>query len=69
MTMHRKESKSVKLNRLAGLMIFVILLSACSGPDDGNLPLISNGHSTRESRSDPMEEAIEQRCKEGVRRV
>ena len=63
MTMHRKESKSVKLNRLIGLVILVILLSACSGPDDGSQPSISNGHNTLESQSDPMKETIEQRCK------
>lgn len=54
----------MKLNRLIGLMILVILLSACSGPDDGSRPLISNGHSTPESQSDPIQEMIEQRCKE-----
>ena len=64
MTMHRRESKSVKLNRLIGLMILVILLSACSGPDDGSQPSISNGHNTMESQSDPMKETVEQRCKE-----
>ena len=64
MTMHRKESKSVKLNRLIGLVILVILLSACSGPDDGSQPSISNGHSSPEVQSDPMKETIEQRCKE-----
>lgn len=64
MTMHRKESKSVKLNRLAGLMIITMLLSACSGRDSGILPSISFGHSTLESQSDPMMEKMEQRCKE-----
>ena len=64
MTMHRRESKSVKLNRLIGLMILVILLSACSGPDDGSQSSISNGHNTMESQSDPMKETVEQRCKE-----
>lgn len=64
MTMHRRESKSVKLNRLIGLMILVILLSACSGPDDGSQPSISNGHNTMESQSDPMKETVKQRCKE-----
>lgn len=64
MTMHRKAWKSVKLNRLVCLMIFLLLLSACSGPDDGSQSTISNGHSTQESQSDPMKEAIEQRCKE-----
>ena len=54
----------MKLNRLIGLMILVILLSACSGPDDGSQPSISNGHSTPESQSDPIQEMIEQRCKE-----
>lgn len=54
----------MKLNRLIGLMILVILLSACSGPDDGSRPSISNGHSTPESQSDPIQEMIEQRCKE-----
>ena len=54
----------MNLNRLAGLMILVILLSACSGPDDGSQPSISNGHSTPESQSDPIQEMIEQRCKE-----
>ena len=64
MTMHRKESKSVKLNRLAGLMIIAMLLSACSGRDSGILPSKSFGHSTLESQSDPMMEKMEQRCKE-----
>lgn len=54
----------MKLNRLIGLMILVILLSACSGPDDGSQPSISNGHSTPESQSDPIQKMIEQRCKE-----
>lgn len=54
----------MKLNRLVCLIIFVLLLSACSGPDDGSQPSISNGHSTPEVQSDPMKETIEQRCKE-----
>lgn len=54
----------MNLNRLAGLMIFVILLSACSGPDDRNQPSISNGHCTLESQSDPMMEKLEQRCRD-----
>ena len=54
----------MKLNRLVCLIIFVLLLSACSGPDDGSQPSISNGHSTPESQSDPIQEMIEQRCKE-----
>lgn len=54
----------MNLNRLAGLMILVILLSACSGPNDGSQPSISNGHNTLESQPDPMKETIEKRCKE-----
>ena len=64
MIIHRKAWKSVKLNRLVCLMIFLLLLSACSGPDDGSQPSISKGHSTPEVQSDPMKETIEQRCKE-----
>lgn len=52
----------MELNRLAGLMMFFILLSACSWQDDGSLPSISNNHSALESQSDSMKEAIEQRC-------
>lgn len=48
----------MKLRRLISLMLFVLLLSACSRPVGVNKPAISNG------QSDPMKEAIEQRCKE-----
>ena len=54
----------MNLNRLAGLMILVILLSACSGANDGSQPSISYGHNTLESQPDPMKETIEKRCKE-----
>ena len=54
----------MNLNRLAGLMILVILLSACSGVNDGSQPSISYGHNTLESQPDPMKETIEKRCKE-----
>lgn len=51
----------MKYSRLACLMILALLLSACSGPDDGSQP---NGHNIPESQSDPIQELIEQRCKE-----
>ena len=51
----------MKWNRLVGLILFVLLLSACSKPDDVNNPSISNGH---KSQSDPTKEVIAQRCKE-----
>ena len=54
----------MNLNRLAGLMILVILLWACSGANDGSQPSISYGHNTLESQPDPMKETIEKRCKE-----
>lgn len=59
----------MKLNRLIGLMIvFTILLSACSRPNNTDDPSESNylvfADSVLESQADPMKERIEQRCKE-----
>lgn len=54
----------MRLHRLVSLMIFVILLSACSRPDVAYEPSINHGHDITETPPDPMKEAIEQRCKE-----
>lgn len=59
----------MKLNRLLGLMmVFSILLSACSGLDAANGPSGSNdptfADSIPESQTDPMKERVEKRCEE-----
>lgn len=59
----------MKLNRLLGLMmVFTILLSACSRPDTTNDPSENNNpafaDNVLESQNDPMEERTEKRCEE-----
>lgn len=67
MIMHRKEWKSVKLNRLIPWIIFAVLLWTCSKWDSDNNPLACNSifdDAAPEYHSDPIRKKVEQRCEE-----
>ncbi len=54
----------MRMQRLVGLIILAILLSACSRPDAAYNPSINSGHDITEIQPDPMKAIIEQRCSE-----